>query len=116
MDRAFLRQKLAEHALHYGEQERAFEVFKAMAAEIAQLQTEISRLGGTTVDIISDFGVTRVIRRGLATDGDNIIVQIHENGGWVDKVGYNSLSDDYAYTNAREHALSLKLRVGNPSV
>lgn len=50
--------------------------------------------------------------RAILTDLDpskhdrNIFVQEAVNeggvGGWVDRGGYNSLSDDYAYTNARD--------------
>lgn len=35
----------------------------------------------------------------------DIIVEVLRDGTWVSYQGFNSLSDDYAFTNARESAL-----------
>lgn len=73
----------------------------------------------------SEFQTGRLLHkngrfRALSTDADptkggsNILVQEAVStdgvGGWVDRGGYNSLSDDYAYSNAREHVDRLAKR------
>lgn len=64
------------------------------------------------VRITADFVIARVI----VTDEDpskvasNVIVQKLENGEWVRACGFNSLSDDYAYSNAREAAQRIAKR------
>jgi hypothetical protein len=55
--------------------------------------------------VIRDFGCVRVVDNGRSPmDGDDIIVQVRAGDGWRDLAGFNSLSDDYAFTNARETA------------
>lgn len=55
--------------------------------------------------IAHDFGLVRIVH-----DGDpmskayDIRVEWMQNGQWELYHGFNSLSDDYAYTNSREAA------------
>lgn len=57
-------------------------------------------------NVLYDFGSHRVINTGRSPMevANNIIVQELTADGWRDVRGFNSLSDDYAYTNAREAA------------
>lgn len=63
--------------------------------------------------IIADFGSARVV---ACSDRDarkenNIIVQERDGfGGWKEVGSYNSLSNDYAYTSAREDAARVARR------
>lgn len=46
----------------------------------------------------------------------DIIIQRRHEGGWIDMPGgFNSLSDDYAYTNAREAAQMRERQCERPS-
>lgn len=40
-------------------------------------------------------------------DAADVFVDVKEGEQWVKKVSYNSMSDDYAYTNARQYAATL---------
>lgn len=60
--------------------------------------------------------------RAVITDLDprtgvsNIIVQVKDARGWRDAGdGYNSISDDFAYTNAREDAQRREKRLSQDS-
>lgn len=55
--------------------------------------------------VLYDYGTFRVVDNGKSPmDGNDIIVQAKTPEGWHDLHSYNSLSDDYAYTNARDAA------------
>lgn len=57
--------------------------------------------------IVHDYGLVRVVSDGDPfTKAFDIVVQFRENieSDWKMYHGFNSLSDDYAYTNAREAA------------
>ena len=57
--------------------------------------------------VMHDYGLVRIIREGDPfTKAFDIVVQFRENldSDWQMYHGFNSLSDDYAYTNAREAA------------
>ena len=57
--------------------------------------------------IVFDYGLVRVISLGDPFNNSaDIQVQIRDNSdeAWQFYCGFNSLSDDYAYTNAREAA------------
>jgi len=57
--------------------------------------------------IIHDYGLVRVVSVGDPyTTAYNIRVEIYDNDADIWRLwhGFNSLSDDYAYTNAREAA------------
>ena len=56
--------------------------------------------------IAHDFGNVRIVHLGEPMDfASNILVEIQEaDGTWRRYAGFNSLSDDYAYTNSREAA------------
>lgn len=65
--------------------------------------------------VIHDFGAMRVINNGCGPfQGNNIIVQINTGDGWRDCESYNSLNDDYAYTNARDAAQRRARANANP--
>ena len=55
--------------------------------------------------VIHDYGLVRVVR-----DGDPLVnsfdikVEVNRDGEWYLYHGFNSFSDDYAYTNACEAA------------
>jgi hypothetical protein len=51
--------------------------------------------------VINDYGLVRVVNMGdpFSVSCD-IVVEIKENDQWEFYCGFNSLSDDYAYTNA----------------
>jgi hypothetical protein len=67
------------------------------------LQT--NKLRGNYMRVMHDYGLVRIVRDGdpFVTSFD-IKVQVKENDQWVLYHGFNTLSDDYAYTNAREAA------------
>jgi len=57
--------------------------------------------------VMHDYGLVRIVREGDPfTKAFDIVVQFRENteSDWEMYHGFNSLSDDYAYTNAREAA------------
>lgn len=57
--------------------------------------------------VVHDYGLVRVVSDGDPfTKAFDIVVQFRENieSDWKMYHGFNSLSDDYAYTNAREAA------------
>ena len=55
--------------------------------------------------IINDYGLVRVISLGDPFHNVyDIQVQVKDKDSWELYHGFNSLSDDYAYTNAREAA------------
>ena len=57
--------------------------------------------------VMHDYGLVRIVREGDPfTKAFDIVVQFRENleSEWKMYHGFNSLSDDYAYTNAREAA------------
>lgn len=56
--------------------------------------------------VIRDFGSVRVISTGENPmhAHSNIFVQKIEGGAWRNLAGFNSLSNDYAYTSADERA------------
>ena len=55
--------------------------------------------------VIHDYGLVRVISLGDPfKHSRDIQVQCQRDGEWHLYQGFNSLSDDYAYTNAREAA------------
>lgn len=60
--------------------------------------------------VIHDFGPVRVIRNGKDPRevSADILVQEKIEGDWCTVCGFNSCSDDYAYTNARDAALRHK--------
>lgn len=56
------------------------------------------------IEKISEF--VRIRREGSPFDvANDVIVEVLKNGEWTYYSGYNSLSDDYAFTNAREAAI-----------
>ena len=58
--------------------------------------------------VITDLGLVRVISKGDPIQhSKNIHVERLLDGVWIQVQGFNSLSDDYAYTNAREVAFDL---------
>lgn len=58
--------------------------------------------------VITDLGLVRVISKGDPMQhSKNIHVERLLDGVWIQVQGFNSLSDDYAYTNAREVAFDL---------
>ena len=55
--------------------------------------------------VAHDFGLVRIVHDGDPfTKAYDIRVEWMHNGEWVLYRGFNSLSDDYANTNAREAA------------
>ena len=49
--------------------------------------------------IAHDFGLVRIVHQDL-----DIVVQIKRNDQWEFYSGHNQMSDDWAFTNARESA------------
>jgi hypothetical protein len=49
--------------------------------------------------IAHDFGLVRIVHQDL-----DIVVQIKRNDQWEFYSSYNMMSDDWAFTNARESA------------
>lgn len=56
--------------------------------------------------VAHDFGLVRIVHLGSPFDhASDIVVETKEaDGTWKRYAGFNSLSDDYAHTNAREAA------------
>jgi hypothetical protein len=56
--------------------------------------------------VAHDFGLVRIVHLGSPMDhASDIVVETKENDGtWKRYAGFNSLSDDYAFTNSREAA------------
>lgn len=58
--------------------------------------------------VITDLGLVRVVSKGDPIQhSSNIHVERLLDGVWIQVQGFNSLSDDYAFTNAREVAFDL---------
>ena len=58
--------------------------------------------------VVTDLGHVRVISKGDPfKHSSDVVVERMVDGVWVSYQGFNSLSDDYAYTNARECAFDL---------
>ena len=60
-------------------------------------------------NIVYDYGISRVVTAGL-----EVIVQIKAGNGWKDVRSFNRMSDDYAFTNARDEALYRAARSARP--
>lgn len=57
------------------------------------------------VYVMYDFGASRVVSSGNTPfEGDDVLVQQRVDDDWKQVASYNSLSDDYAFTNARDRA------------
>ena len=56
--------------------------------------------------VAHDFGLVRIVHLGSPMDhASDIVVEILQaEGTWKRYAGFNSLSDDYAFTNSREAA------------
>ena len=56
--------------------------------------------------VAHDFGLVRIVHLGDPMEhASDIVVETQEaDGTWKRYMGFNSLSDDYAHTNAREAA------------
>jgi hypothetical protein len=53
-------------------------------------------------------GKVRVVTRPPVTEfGDTVFVQTWADSDWRDVCSYNSMSDDYAYSNAKDYARRL---------
>jgi hypothetical protein len=61
--------------------------------------------------IIESYGSVRIIK-----EGHDIIVQKLVNDAWVRVTSYHEISDDYAFTNARNRALAEKEEMSNFSL
>ena len=56
--------------------------------------------------VFRDYGVVRVITEGSPFEvASDVKVQTLRNGVWETIRGFNSLSDDYALTNAQDYAV-----------
>jgi len=56
--------------------------------------------------IVKDFGLVRIVSEGSPFDvAYDLKVMWNRDGIWEMYQGFNSLSDDYANTNAREAAM-----------
>ena len=63
------------------------------------------------VRVIYNFGAARVVSRPAAGPyDDNIFVQERVGRRWRDVAHYNSMSNDYAFTSARDHAKRITAR------
>ena len=61
--------------------------------------------GSAEEDLVYDFGHFRVITRKPKTEyGDTVFVQEFTGSSWEDRRSFNSLSDDYAFSNAKDDA------------
>lgn len=61
--------------------------------------------------IAEEFGDNvRVLWRDTPFDGDDIVVQVRKPRSvlWEDVRSFNSFSDDYAHSNARDYAIRLE--------
>lgn len=58
--------------------------------------------------VFRDYGVVRVITEGSPFEvASDVKVQILRNDVWETIRGFNSLSDDYALTNAQNYAVQV---------
>ena len=58
----------------------------------------------------------RIRREGSPFDvANDIIVEVLRDGVWEYYQGFNSLSDDYAFTNARESAVRAEKKLAFPA-
>lgn len=58
--------------------------------------------------VYKDYGVVRIITEGSPFEvASDVQVQILDNDIWTTVRGFNSLSDDYALTNAAEYAMKI---------
>ena len=88
--------------------------------------TTLAKVGGSHLSdasneprqrVVYDLGTARVIDTGISPfDGDDLVVQQRDatTGEWVQMRTFNSLSDDYAYTNARNSMQAIAARMGAP--
>lgn len=54
----------------------------------------------------------RVVFDGSPFEKDDVVVEKQQDGVWVKHQSFNSLSDDYAYTNAKNTARTLQHKLG----
>jgi len=56
--------------------------------------------------VAHDFGLVRIVHLGdpMENASDIVVETLEADGTWKRYQGFNSLSDDYAHTNAREAA------------
>ena len=56
--------------------------------------------------VAHDFGLVRIVHLGdpMEHASDIVVETLEADGTWKRYQGFNSLSDDYAHTNAREAA------------
>lgn len=56
--------------------------------------------------VAHDFGLVRIVHLGSPFDhaSDIVVETLEDDGTWKRYAGFNSLSDDYAFTNSREAA------------
>ena len=56
--------------------------------------------------VAHDFGLVRIVHLGSPMDhaSDIVVETLDADGVWKRFAGFNSLSDDYAFTNSREAA------------
>ena len=66
----------------------------------------LNLFGVCNMRVAHDFGKVRIVHLGDPMDfASDILVEIQEaDGTWRRYAGFNSLSDDWAHTNAREAA------------
>jgi hypothetical protein len=64
----------------------------------------------TQETVYEDLGLVR-IRSVPAQWGHDLIVEHQKDGRWERSIDFNTMSDDYAYSNAREHARELTRRI-----
>ena len=58
--------------------------------------------------VYRDYGVVRVVTEGSPFEvASDVKVQTLRNGVWETIRGFNSLSDDYALTNAQNYAVQV---------
>lgn len=66
--------------------------------------------------IAHDYGLVRIVHLGSPMDhaSDIVVETLEADGTWKRFAGFNSLSDDYAFTNSREAAgRAVKLKAAN---
>jgi hypothetical protein len=55
--------------------------------------------------VAHDWGKVRIVHLGSPFEhASDIIVEVMRDGAWERYAGFNSLSDDYAFTNSKEAA------------
>lgn len=55
--------------------------------------------------VSKDFGKVRIVNMGSPFDhAADIVVEVMRDGAWERYAGFNSLSDDYAFTNSQDAA------------